>query len=117
MTLRGTSTVSMLIAVLVLMAASCGSPGRGTLSGHVYLVGGPAPGSPVAVTGTVVATHGSSRYTAQTGSDGSYTLQVPAGDYSVSATSPRYTGPCIPATKATVKVARRSVANVYCQMA
>ena len=95
------------------------SPSSGaTLTGHLYLVGGPAPGSPRAVSGKVFVTGSAGKYTASAASDGRYTLLVHPGTYSVTGSSPLYNdgSPCLPATKVTVKRGLTSQANVYCQM-
>lgn len=103
---------------LVLLAGCGGPSGHGTLSGHLYMVGGPAPGTPRAVEGTVVATGPDGRHTATVGADGSYTMQLAPGTYTVTGTSPQYgegKSPC-PAN-GTVAVVQSEVrtADAYCQ--
>jgi hypothetical protein len=64
--------------------------GMGTLVGHLNRVGGPAPGSPLGISGTVTArgNHGSS--TVETSPDGSFSVQLPAGTYTVNGHSRQY---------------------------
>ncbi|MCR6492567.1 hypothetical protein [Cellulomonas sp. P24] len=111
--------LGVLFIGLVVLAGCGGSSGHGTLSGHLYVVGGPAPGTPRAVDGTVVATGPDGRHTATVGADGSYTMELAPGTYTVTGTSPQYgdgKSPC-PAN-GTVAVVQSEVrtADAYCQM-
>jgi len=111
--------LGVLFIGLVVLAGCGGLSGSGTLSGHLYVVGGPAPGTPRAVEGTVVATGPGGRHTATVGADGSFTMQLAPGTYTVTGTSPQYgegKSPC-PAN-GTVAVVQSEVrtADAYCQM-
>ena len=119
----------------VVLLASCGgtsgaltpgSPTRGvpssgsvTLSGHLYVVGGPAPGLPRPIPGTVVAQRPGGSYAVTVGSDGEYTMQLPPGTYTVTGTSWRYnggSGDCPPSNAVTVVRDQARTADVYCHM-
>ena len=111
------------LAVVVVLAGCSRDSSRGTLTGHVYMVGGPVvrgPG-PAArpLAGRVVATGGAGSYTADVGSDGAYTLQVPPGRYEVSATSPSYNdglSPCRVAGTVIVAANTERTVDIYCQV-
>jgi hypothetical protein len=103
---------------------------RGTISGHLFGVGGP-PHSPRPWPGTVrvrSAVFTPSRSDAlflgevSVGSDGSYSISVPPGSYTVVGTSPLYEAgrvACRPAPQPpviTVKQGDVVVVDVLCQM-
>jgi hypothetical protein len=127
--------------VSVALLASCGgrsSPkprqstaptGEGTVTGILHLSGGPAPGSDSAAVGEVYAftsamLTGRPRIRAKTGSDGSFSLNLPAGTYYLAATSPSFsidppppaTPPCRGDRPAVVSGGRTSRVDVVCQM-
>jgi hypothetical protein len=58
-------------------------PADGTLTGHLYGVGGPAPGSPRPWPGTVTLTGPGVHRDVPVGATGSYSVMVPAGSYTV----------------------------------
>ena len=92
---------------------------QGTLVGHLYAVGGPAPGSPHGVSGTITARgdHGSSTVT--TSSDGSFSIQLPAGAYTVHGHSRQYNqgaSRCTAQHHVTVKRDQTVSIDVLCQM-
>lgn len=72
-----------------------GTPGAGTgtLRGHLYGVGGPAPGVHEAWSGTITITGptGEQRQV-QVGPDGAYAVTLPAGHYDIVALSPHFNG-------------------------
>ena len=105
-----------------LLAGCAKASGQGTLSGHLYMVGGPvvrgATPSPRPLAGKVVATGSAGSYTATVGPDGRYTMQLPPGTYSVTGTSPSYnggTGICRTDGTVTIVLGREQAADVYCQ--
>ena len=113
------------ISVSVMLAANCGgAPGKGTLSGHLFIAGGPLPlGSttrpPQPVSGHVVARSHAGAYTATAGSDGRYTMRIPPGTYVVTGTSPNYNdshSPCPADKPITVLLDQARNADVYCQV-
>jgi hypothetical protein len=95
------------------------APVAGTLAGHLYAVGGPAPGAPRPWPGTVTLTGpGEHRYIA-VGAAGRFSVQVPAGIYIVAGRSPRYedgTGVCRAARPATVTVGHLTQTDIFCQL-
>ena len=72
------------LAVLLLLGTACGGP-KGTITGHLYRVGGPAPGLPSPMPGTIYVSGGSS---VAAGSDGSFSVAVSPGTYTLSGRSP-----------------------------
>jgi hypothetical protein len=82
------------VAVLALGAAvlaGCGgSPGyQQAVRGTFVRVGGPAPGSPVPLPGTITASATTGQtFTATAGKNGRFTLSLPPGSYHVSGRSP-----------------------------
>jgi hypothetical protein len=91
----------------------------GTLTGHLYGVGGPAPGAPRPWTGTVTLTGPGVHRDIAVGADGRFSVQVSAGTYTVAGRSPRYadgTGVCRAAGAATVTAGHRTRADVLCQL-
>jgi hypothetical protein len=60
-----------------------------TVTGKFVRVGGPAPGSPVPLPGTITARAATGQtFTARAGSNGRFTLSLPPGTYRVSGRSP-----------------------------
>ena len=102
-------------------AAACSGqgPADGTLTGHLYGVGGPAPGLPRPWPGTVTLTGPGVHQDVPIGADGTFSVMVPAGRYTVVGHSPNYgsgTGLCQAAGEVTVTSGRTTKANVLCQM-
>ena len=92
----------------------------GTLTGHLYGVGGPAPGSPRPWPGTVTLTGPGVHRDVAVGASGTYSVMVPAGRYTVAGHSPAYdsgAGLCQAAGVATVTSGHSTKADVLCQMA
>jgi hypothetical protein len=92
---------------------------EGTLTGHLYGVGGPAPGAPRPWPGTVTLTGPGVHQAVQVGAAGRFSVVVPAGTYAVAGRSPLYqsgTGLCRAAGPATVTTGHRTEADVLCQM-
>ena len=92
--------------------------GDGVVRGVLRLVGGPAPGSSTATSGTITL-RGSSEYQAQAMGGGHFMVRAEPGTYEVTGTSPAYgsgmyvcraTRPVVVTTGRTTRVA------VYCQM-
>ncbi len=77
--------------VSIAVLAGCGdSPGyRQTMPGRFKRVGGPAPGSPFPLPGTVTARAATGEtFTATAGRDGRFKLSLPPGTYRVTGRSP-----------------------------
>jgi hypothetical protein len=100
-------------------ACSGQGPTDGTLTGHLYGVGGPAPGSPRPWPGTVTVTGSGVHLDVPVGASGAYSVRVPPGRYTVAGHSPLYgsgTTLCQAAGLATVTSGHSTKADVLCQM-
>ena len=100
-----------------------GSPADGTLTGHLYGVGGPAsvsgPPSPRPWPGTVTLVGPAVHRDVTVGADGTFSVVVPAGRYTVTGHSPNYgsgTYLCQAAGEVTVTTGHTTKADVLCQM-
>jgi hypothetical protein len=108
----------------VVVVASCGGsgPAQGSISGHLYMIGGPLPlsgatRSPEPVTGQVVAAGPAGTHSAAVGSDGRYTMHLPPGTYVVRGTSPNFNSgnsSCRGEDKVTVIRDQSRTVDVYC---
>jgi hypothetical protein len=79
------------LAVAIAGLAGCGgNPGyQQTVPGTFVRVGGPAPGSPVPLPGTITARAATGQtFTTTAGRDGRFTLPLPPGAYRVTGRSP-----------------------------
>ena len=95
------------------------NPADGTLTGHLYGVGGPAPGLPRPWSGTVTVTGPGVQRDVLIGASGTYSVMVPAGSYTVTGHSPLYgsgAGLCQAAGVARVTSGHDARADVLCQM-
>jgi hypothetical protein len=93
-------------------ADSCsGRPGSGIVQGTLDRVGGPAPGSPTPVPGLVTLTGASRSYQVAADANGSFSVRVAPGRYTVTATSPRVGISCRATHR--VQVPARGVATVH----
>ena len=116
----------MSVGLCLLLAACWGGgsapvqlrPPTGTLSGHLFAVGGLAPGFRP-LNGTVTIVQGPDRSsTVSVGTDGRFSIAVPPGRYLLEGRSPLYDGgkgTCRADRPATVRAGATVVANVYCQ--
>lgn len=81
----------MVLAMVIVVLAGCGGhPGyHQTVPGTFVRVGGPAPGSPFPLPGTVTARAATGgTFTATAGQDGRFKLSLPPGSYRVTGRSP-----------------------------
>ena len=81
----------MILATAIVVLASCGGhPGyHQTVPGTFVRVGGPAPGSPFPLPGTISARAATGEtFTATAGRDGRFKLSLPPGSYRVTGRSP-----------------------------
>jgi hypothetical protein len=97
-----------------------GPPPTGTVTGHVFLVGGPVPGQPRAVKGggTVVFT-GTPTVHAPVNTHGLFSVHLAPGTYRVSATSPDYVNgqaACEARQPVRVTDGGRAWVKIYCQL-
>ena len=101
-------------------SASAGpASAAGTLTGHLYGVGGPAPGAPRPWPGTVTLTGPGVHLAIGVGASGRYSVRVPAGTYAVAGRSPLYqdgAAACRAAGPVTVAGGHRTEADVLCQL-
>jgi hypothetical protein len=107
------------LAGLAVACAGQHSAADGTLTGHLYGVGGPAPGLPRPWPGTVTLTGPGVDRDVSVGADGAYSVAVPAGRYTVVGRSPLYESGaalCQAAGVATVTSGHTTTADVLCQM-
>jgi hypothetical protein len=82
---------AVVLTVGISFLAGCGSsPGDyQTVNGKFVRVGGPPPGSPVSLPGTITARAGIGQtFTATAGRNGRFTLSLPPGSYHVTGRSP-----------------------------
>ncbi len=101
--------VAVLTAGIVVLAGCSGSPGhQQAVPGTFVRVGGPAPGSPVALPGTITARGVTGQtFTATAGQNGHFTLSLPPGSYRVTGRSPLIqSGPMGCAATAELRVTR-----------
>ena len=92
---------------------------EGTLTGHLYGVGGPAPGAPRPWPGTVTLTGPGVHRAIAVGAGGRYSVRVPPGTYAVTGRSPLYqdgAAACRATGPATVTSGHRTEADVLCQL-
>jgi hypothetical protein len=91
----------------------------GRVRGHLLAVGGPAPGSRRPLSGEVTATGQNLTRTVQIGPDGTYTLTLPPGSYTLTGHSPEYGSNAAVCRTADSTVSVRSgkggTADVLCQ--
>jgi hypothetical protein len=82
--------VAVLALGIVFLAGCGGSPGdQQAVPGTFVRVGGPSPGSPVPLPGTITARAATGQtFTATAGRSGRFTLSVPPGRYHVTGRSP-----------------------------
>ena len=101
---------AIVLAVSIAVLAGCGgNPGyHQTVPGRFVRVGGPAPGSPVPLAGTITArTATGETFTATAGRDGRFKLSLPPGTYRVTGRSPlMQSGQMICAATAVLHVSR-----------
>jgi len=99
--------------------ATTPAPAEGTLTGHLYAVGGPAPGAPRPWPGTITLTGLGVHLVIGVGAGGRYSVRVPAGTYAVAGRSPLYqdgAGACRATGPVTVASGHRTEADVLCQL-
>ncbi len=106
-----------------LTAACSGGPADGTVTGHLYGVGGPAsvaaPPSPRPWPGSVTLTAPGVDRDVPVGADGAFSVTVPPGKYTVTGHSPLYGSGaylCRATGPVTVTSGRTTRADVLCQM-
>jgi hypothetical protein len=107
---------------LATMLGGCASaPGgpAGTVTGHLVMAGGPAPGVTLHVPGTITASSAGGTRQASAAKDGSFTLVLPAGTYTLTGTSPQYGDGhdnCVAVAPVVVRAGAVTRADVTCVM-
>ena len=104
----------MVVALVVLFVAGCsGSDTTTTVHGMLRMTGGPSGATQPGVPGNVFFDAGGERTTATASPDGTFSVQLPPGEYRVTGTSPQYgsgKGTC--RADRTLKVGRPQVRRV-----
>jgi hypothetical protein len=117
--------VALAAACLAGFAAACSAqgPADGTVTGHLYGVGGPAsvaaPPSPRPWPGTVTLSGPGVHRDVPVGASGTFSVTVPPGTYTVVGHSPLYGSGaylCRAAGQVTVTSGHTAKADVLCQM-
>jgi len=122
------SLVGVALAAVCLagFTAACSGqgPADGTVTGHLYGVGGPAtisaPPSPRPWPGIVTLSGPGVHRDVPVGASGTFSVTVPPGRYTVTGHSPQYgsgTYLCQAAGVVTVTIGHTTKADVLCQMA
>jgi hypothetical protein len=86
--------IAVAVATVSILVGCSGQPGpHQTVTGLLVRVGGPAPGSPVPLPGTVVARNtAGGQFTTTTGNNGRFQLSLPPGTYRLTGHSPQVMG-------------------------
>jgi hypothetical protein len=85
--------VAAVASVSIVTGCSGQSGSQQTVTGLLVRVGGPAPGSPVPLPGTVVARNAAGeQFTTTTSKDGRFQLSLPPGTYRLTGHSPQVMG-------------------------
>jgi len=86
-------TAVAVVSVSILTGCGAGPGPRQTVTGLLVRVGGPAPGSPVPLPGTVVAKNAAGgQFTTTTGNNGRFQLSLPPGTYRLTGHTPEVMG-------------------------
>jgi hypothetical protein len=126
------SAVAVLVALVVgvpvgltllLRSGATTSPaeiaGYGRIQGMLEAVGGPAPGTPRPLMGSITLRNSSgTAFTTTAGSDGAFSARIPPGTYTVIGRSPLYdsgSGDCRPIEPVTVVASTTTQVVVACQ--
>ena len=117
--MRGSTTAAVrlfralvMLGILALLVTACSKP-TGTITGHLYRVGGPPPGAPSPMPGTIYVSGRDSPVTA--GSDGSFSVVAPPGTYRLSGRS-LDGGLCRARRTVTVQAGARVKMDVICDI-
>jgi Polysaccharide lyase family 4, domain II len=85
--------VAAVVSMSILTGCSDQLGSHQTVTGLLVRVGGPAPGSPVPLPGTVAARNAAgAQFTATTGKNGRFRLSLPPGTYRLTGHSPQVIG-------------------------
>ena len=119
----------LLVAVAAGLTAACSSEyaspsatpshqvvNSGTLTGHLLRVGGPSPGKPIALSGTVTVQGPSGSQDVIVDSSGRYTVSVSPGTYSVVGHSPQVSLACPGEGKVHVRAGATAKLDAICSI-
>lgn len=104
--------------IAVEAAPTASSTDVGTLSGHLFAVGGPPGVKRRPLIGSVTITGDGTSKTVAVGAGGSYSISLPPGRYELSGTSPQYNNgrlTCFATAAVDVQTGTNVVSDVYCQ--
>ena len=89
--MRVCCVIAVAVASMAIFSGCSGQPDpHQTVTGLLVRVGGPAPGSPVPLPGTVVARNATGdKFSTTTGKDGRFQLSLPPGTYELTGHSPQ----------------------------
>ena len=92
--MRVCCAIAAAVASVSILGGCSGQSGpHQTVTGLLVRVGGPLPGSPVPLPGTVVAQNAAGgQFTTTTGKDGRFQLSLPPGAYRLTGRSPQMMG-------------------------
>jgi nucleoside phosphorylase len=112
--------------VLAVAASACArthtagrSPATGLLKGHLYGVGGPAPGRRQAWPGNITVSGSGVKHDIPVTADGAYSVTLAPGRYTVVGHSPSFndgTAPCPATTDAQIHSGTVATVDVFCLM-
>src|SRR5580658_5483294 len=103
-------TKAVLVGLVGMAVAGCGTPTTGTVVGMFADLHGPYARGALAFSGTVKLASPSRTYTIEVGTSGQFSVRVTPGNYRVTGTSPSYHGPIC--TGGTVHITAGQVASV-----
>lgn len=90
--------------------------GNGRVLGTLEAVGGPPPGTPRPLRGSITLRNSSgTTFTTTAGSNGAFVVRIPPGTYTVIGRSPLYNGDCQPIEPVTVVAGTTIQVVVACQ--
>lgn len=110
---------AVVATVLTLTGCASGGSAEGTLTGHLLGVGGPAGNGPSPWPGTLTITAGGVEHVVSVGDDGSYSVTLAPGSYTVVGRSPMFqdgTSDCRPSGDAHITAGATTSLDVACQM-
>ena len=120
-----TTRLMIAAALVAVAAAGCsqgasGPAGSGVVQGHLYGVGGPAPGSQRPWAGTVLFDGGGRHADVAVEDDGSFSITLGPGRYTVTGRTPGYQdgqAPCHPESDGIEVTANATTTvDVFCHM-
>lgn len=120
LSVRRTSVVALASALAAFSLASCGSPSVTVMvTGKLEVSGGPAPGAPRPLNGEIrLRAEDGKSYTATTGPDGRFSINVPPGSYTVRGKSREYEGgrwACLAPHRVKAKAKSTGAVHVFCE--